>query len=528
MRCPLCDTENEQSAAACFTCGRAFDALTQGALLSNRYEVRRSVGSGGMGRVYEAFDRVLEEPVAIKVLRAELTGDAGIARRFISEIRLARKVTHPNVCRMHEYGEDSGLAYISMEYIRGRSLKDQLALRPLTRHEAFDVALQIGEGLAAIHGHGIVHRDFKSANIMVDEAGRAKILDFGIAKQAEGGMAGWTGDRVFGTPEYMSPEQAHGEPADARSDLYALACVVFEAFTGQPPFRGDTPLATLLKQLKEPPPLDEPGLGLPPALVHALAKALAKEPAQRFGTVAEFLDAMRAARDDGAAGVVDAPRPSYTIPIPRARFDTVTMLRAPTRLARGSRRGWAVAGVLLVAVAVSAALLAPSRSPAPASDATSTSAPPSTQSAVPSTTLAVAIRASAAVERPAARPASAGRSPETTPRDPERAPPSPAAVTVAALVTPPTSAPLPAPGPSAVPATGTLALIVVPEADVTVDGGSIGTVGRKDIPLAAGAHALEIVHPDYQPLPRRFTIRSGETLTLVLDLQEKGIRKAAR
>ena len=190
MRCPLCAAENDATAETCFTCGRAFDALTQGFVLAGRYEVRRLVGRGGMGRVYEAFDRVLEEPVAIKVLRAELTGDPEAARRFRHEIKMARRITHPRVCRIHEYGQADGFAYISMEYIAGRSLKECLAPGPVSFSDGFDLALQIADGLAAIHHHRIVHRDLKSANIMVDERGAVKILDFGIAKQTEGRNGG--------------------------------------------------------------------------------------------------------------------------------------------------------------------------------------------------------------------------------------------------------------------------------------------------------------------------------------------------
>jgi serine/threonine-protein kinase len=129
MRCPACQAENLDDADSCFTCGKALHALTLGTLLSGRYEVRRPLGRGGMGRVYLAFDRVLEEPVAIKVLRPELVGEPGMARRLRSEIKLARRVSHRNVCRIHEYGEDQEVAYISMEFIEGRNLKEVLRER---------------------------------------------------------------------------------------------------------------------------------------------------------------------------------------------------------------------------------------------------------------------------------------------------------------------------------------------------------------------------------------------------------------
>ena len=184
MICPACSAENEATAEACFTCGKALYALTQGAVLAGRYEIVSPLGQGGMGRVYKAYDRVLEEHVALKVLRPEFAREADMARRFLSEIKLARKVSHPNVCRIHEYGEEGGLRYISMEWIDGMSLKDYLRARRLTVADAFELALGAAGGLQAVHERGIIHRDFKTSNIMVDQRGRVRLLDFGIARVA--------------------------------------------------------------------------------------------------------------------------------------------------------------------------------------------------------------------------------------------------------------------------------------------------------------------------------------------------------
>ncbi len=546
MRCPLCDAENDAAAEACFTCGRAFDALTHGFVLSGRYEVRRPVGAGGMGRVYEAFDRVLEEPVAIKVLRSELTGDPEIARRFLHEIKLARKITHRNVCRIHEYGEVQGIAYISMEFISGRSLREHLAGRRRDLAEAFELCLQVAEGLKAIHEHGVVHRDLKSANIMVDARGVAKILDFGIAKQVDGTAGLTTGDRIFGTPEYMSPEQVEGGPADVRSDVYALGCVVFEVFTGRPPFRGDTPYATLLKHLKEPPPLDQVVLGLPRPLIGALAKALAKNRAQRFRTAAEFITALQAARDSLSSptlsGSLTLPT---TTPPPRGHVNTVTIFR-PLLHSRAARWGWAAAGAVVFALAALAGLSggsAPTGAAvtptAPAMDAppstlAATAPPPTTRAALaaapppslaPSLPTTTRSRNGVPPPRPAPPPPTASAAP--LPAANSTAPPQPVATPRATPVDVPIAAPPLATTP-ALPAAGTLTLIVVPDAEVVLDGDPIGVVGRRDIPLAAGPHALQVLHPEYEPLPRRLTIRAGETLTLLLDLQEKGIRRTPK
>jgi serine/threonine-protein kinase len=554
MRCPVCEAENDAAAASCFTCGRAFDALTRGLVLSGRYEIRKPVGSGGMGRVYEAFDRRLEEPVAIKVLRAELTREPDIQKRFVSEMKLARTVSHRNVCRIHEYNEDAGLAFISMEYIEGRSLKSLLRDRTLPYDEAYELSVQVAEGLAAIHEHGIVHRDFKTANIMVDGRGVAKILDFGIAKRLGEHTTGLTTDgQVFGTPEYMSPEQVEGGTVDARSDIYALGCVVYEIFVTRPPFVGETPYATLLKHLNDPPPLDPALLGLPPALLSLLARCLAKDPGLRFHTATDVIAALRRAKEKPN----EATQPSRTVPLaarpspaapaaPQASSDatpaeapagyTVTLMHLRA-LRKRVRLAWGLgaAGAVVLALAFGLRGGAPSNEPSPplTMPASAPAAP------VPANTLAVAPS-----EAPPPTPAPTS-APLTTPARASRGASATPAPTPAASATPlPIAATkvIPAPHPSAPPTTlaaeaaaappttvaaarGTLALIVVPDAEVEIDDQPIGLVSRRDVALATGPHALRVLHPLYEPLPRRFTIRAGETLTLLLDLQEKGIPK---
>jgi len=537
MRCPTCESENDEAAEACFTCGRAFDVLTRGVVLSGRYEVRRPVGAGGMGRVYEAFDRVLEEPVAIKVLRAELTRDPELARRFLSEIKLARKVSHRNVGRIHEYNEDAGVAFISMEYIEGPSLKALLLARRPAYPEAFDLALQVAEGLAAIHEHGIVHRDFKSGNIMVDGRGVAKILDFGIAKRVGENTTSLTGGgHVFGTPEYMSPEQVEGQKVDSRSDIYALGCVVYEIFTGRPPFIGETPYATLLKHIQEPPQLDPAVLGLPARLLATLSQALAKHPARRHASATAFITALLLAREDALGATNPAPPAPPPAPVPqpvRDRFssrslNTVTLLQLRALRARKGRVAWVAGAVVAVALAVGVSLQG-GVSPR-ASESRDTSGgqvpppvlPTPVPSLAPASPPAAAVPTTLTTPTATARAAVEGALPTATPRpSPPSTTPSRAQSGPAPVPTTLAAAPVPVP----VADTGTLTLILVPEAAVVLDDEAIGVVSRRDITLRAGPHALRILHPDYEPLPRRFTIRAGETLSLLLDLQEKGIPK---
>ena len=214
MLCPACQAPNDDTADACFTCGRAFAALTRGTLIAGRYEVLSPLGKGGMGMVYKAQDRMLDEAVAIKVLRSEFAHTAEMAKRFRHEIKLARKVSHRNVCRIYEYGEEQGVRYISMEFVEGTDLRQLMDERGgwLEVEEACEVALQAAEGLQAIHDVGIIHRDLKTTNIMRDSRGAVRLMDFGIAKVESTDLHGLTiTGQVMGTPEYMSPEQCFGE-----------------------------------------------------------------------------------------------------------------------------------------------------------------------------------------------------------------------------------------------------------------------------------------------------------------------------
>ena len=282
MICPSCHEQNDPLALVCFHCESplAGPSIRRGMVIGSRYEILKWLGRGGMGTVYKAYDRVLEEEVAVKVLRAEVAASTDLTRRFRSEIKLARRVRQPNVCAIHEYGEDGDLRYISMELINGTDLKRliQEAGRFETG-EAFRVVRQIAEGLKAIHAIGVIHRDLKTANIMLDDRGLVHVMDFGIAKQfgAEAAASATATGHILGTPEYMSPEQARGEPLDPRTDIYALGIVMFEIFTGDVPFHGDTPVATLFKQIQDPPPVGDPRL--PRSLSAVLEKPWRRTPA---------------------------------------------------------------------------------------------------------------------------------------------------------------------------------------------------------------------------------------------------------
>ena len=341
MTCPACRTPNDDAAISCAACGSALmpsmlATLKPGALVASRYEVMQFVGKGGMGVVVKARDRALDEVVALKVLRADLAESTEMDRRFRTEIKLARRVRHRNVCGIHEYGEDRGLRFISMEFIEGTDLRQILRETggPLP-HEAYEIVIQACEGLQAIHEAGIIHRDLKTSNIMRDQRGFVRLMDFGIAKDSSADMtAGATGTgQLIGTPEYMSPEQIRGDKLDFRSEIYSMGIVMFEVFTGRLPFQGDTPIATILKHLQEPPPLDGPEAArVPPELIPVLARALAKDRTAHQGSVPLLLEDLHAARTAsfpdgrGARGTGAVTRP----PAPRSQPASARVTAVPT------------------------------------------------------------------------------------------------------------------------------------------------------------------------------------------------------
>lgn len=360
MDCPSCQAENHSSARTCFACGAPLDpalaGLRTGALFASRFEILGSLGRGGMGMVYKARDQELGETVAVKVLRPDVARESGrVEHRFRAEIRLARRVRHQNVCSMYGDGEDRGLRYICMEFIDGENLaRVSRSGGGLPVDEAWDVILQVASGLRAIHQAGVVHRDLKTANLMRDRHQVVRVMDFGIAKHHEGTTGGGptvtaTG-ALMGTPEYMSPEQLRGEPVDFRSDLYSFGIVVFELFTGTLPFRGETPVATILRQLQDPPKLEVPRL--PSALRPVLRRALAKDPAERYANAEQ----MRAVLQDARRGVTPGPDPrdllGETRPVPRLQASEPAPV---TRIAAGLASVTALAWHLLSAGGVAGA-----------------------------------------------------------------------------------------------------------------------------------------------------------------------------
>ena len=457
-----------------------------------------------MGIVYKARDRSLDEEVAIKVLRPDFARDPLMAQRFKSEIRLARRVRHRNVCAIHDFGEADGLLYISMELIQGVDLKrivrEQGAL-PIDR--ACDVLLQVAAGLQAVHEAGIIHRDLKTPNILLEPNGVARLMDFGIAKRedSEGGVT-VTG-QVVGTPEYMSPEQAQGQKLDARTDVYSLGVVAYEVLTGRVPFRGETPISTILKHIHDPPPLDGPPADrLPLGLREVLRRALAKSPGERPSSASAFAEAIRGAR----APSLRQQRLSTEA------LEATTRVAAPAVRRRSRRRaGLAAAALAVLGIAGLWAWRSDrARTGSPADR------PPSSLAPSPSVVPAA----------PPPRRRRAGADGAASPdAHPDSGPRRPAADRDSSPARPPVSQPTPAATPTPVRVTGNglLQIGVRPWARVIVDGREVGTTPLDRIPLPAGRHVVGLRHPAYQPVERELLIAEGETARLIFDFAAEGV-----
>jgi serine/threonine protein kinase len=290
-------TESVQGARP--SLARAGDALRPGTLFANRYEVKELLGMGGMGVVYRAFDRELREAVAIKTLRPEALVGGGVAlERFKQEIRLARKIAHRNVVRTYDLGEVNGTYYLTMEFVEGTLLKQLISTRgPLPVPVTVTIGKQLCRALEVAHEQGVIHRDIKPQNMVVEPSGILKVMDFGIARLVSRATdQGLTQEGMsIGTPDYMSPEQLSGMELDARSDLYSAGVVLFECLTRRVPFEATTMYALIAKQLEEPPP-DPRTLNsaVPEGLAAAVLKAMAKEPKDRYQSAAEMHDALAA------------------------------------------------------------------------------------------------------------------------------------------------------------------------------------------------------------------------------------------
>jgi serine/threonine-protein kinase len=291
---PAMTTAPTQDARVAYRLG----VLTGGQVVLGRYTIEREIGRGGMGAVYLARDAALGEKVALKVISSVYAGDPDEASdRFRREVQAARKVTHGNVIRIHDLGEDGPLLFLSMEYIDGETLYARVKRQgPMSVPQAREVLSAVAEGVAAAHAAGVVHRDLKPHNVLLGARSVVKVIDFGLAKSTlQGlGMGGSTATGVIqGTPEYMAPEQVRGLATDARTDVYGLGATAYFVLTGRPPFQGESPIAIGFAQVHEtptPPRTLRPEV--PEAVSVAILKALAKDAKDRYVDAAAFRAAL--------------------------------------------------------------------------------------------------------------------------------------------------------------------------------------------------------------------------------------------
>lgn len=270
--------------------------IVKGQKINDRYEITRMIGEGGMANVYLAHDLILDRDVAVKVLRGDLSGDEKFVRRFQREAISASSLSHPNIVEMYDVGEDNGIYFIVMEYIDGKTLKSLIKKRKyLTLPEVVDIMLQLTSGLACAHDSYIIHRDIKPQNIMILEDGTVKITDFGIAMALNSNELTQT-NSVMGSVHYLPPEQANGNGATIKSDIYSLGILMYELLTGTLPFKGENAVEIAIKQMKESiPSLVKMDLGIPQSIENIVLKACAKNPKNRYDNVLEMREDLKVA-----------------------------------------------------------------------------------------------------------------------------------------------------------------------------------------------------------------------------------------
>ena len=297
--------------------------IMKGQKISDRYQIIKSIGEGGMANVYLAYDTILDRNVAVKVLRGDLSTDEKFVRRFQREALSASSLNHPNIVEVYDVGDDNGQYYIVMEYIEGKHLKELIKKRGhLTLTEVVDIMLQITDGMSVAHDSYIIHRDIKPQNIMILENGLVKITDFGIAMAMNATQLTQT-NSVMGSVHYLPPEQANGKGATLQSDIYSMGILMYELLTGKLPYRGENAVEIALKHLKEPlPSIREEIPSLPNSIENIIRKATAKNIKNRYADAREMHDDLLTCLDDSRA-----KEPPYDFKYSENNYDDTKMVK---------------------------------------------------------------------------------------------------------------------------------------------------------------------------------------------------------
>jgi serine/threonine-protein kinase len=321
-----------------------------GKTIADRYEVEKLVGHGGMSSVYKARDRLLERHVALKILHERFTSDDEFVERFKREARAVAQLSHPNIVTVIDRGEDAGRQYIVFEYIDGQNLKELVVRHGrLSVPEALELGAQMARALAFAHEHGLIHRDVKPQNVLLDGDGRARVTDFGIARSLD--VEGITlAGTVLGTADYIAPEQAGGRPVDAQTDVYSLGAVLFELLAGDVPFSGDNFVTVAMKHVNEPPPdLMQVRADVPARVADAIDRALEKDPRRRFPSMDAFAAELEACLAELERGADEADTEGRTAIAPAPG-------RRPARRRKSVSR-WAIATALIGLAAIAAVVV---------------------------------------------------------------------------------------------------------------------------------------------------------------------------
>jgi serine/threonine-protein kinase len=522
MNCSICDTPLPADSRFCMTCGadlsdpevstrtraavkELFEAIRTA--VEGHYEVTDMLGKGGMGAVFRAEDLKLGRTVAIKVLRPELAVDGSYIGRFEREARIAARLDHPNIIPVYAVEEVEGLHYFVMKYIAGKSLDELLTGEPWPVEQCRQLLWQVACGLGHAHQRGIIHRDVKPSNIMIDESGHAIVTDFGISKALQQATQYTSTGQVVGTPRYVSPEQAQSLPLNGRSDQYSLAVVGYQMLTGRLPFVAETPHALMFKHIYEAPPGARAARPeVPPELSDALQRAMAKEPSDRFATMEDFASAIWPERP------VRAGQPTPTVP-GFAELAAMISRRRP----RGAVLGAVSAGIAVMAIGAALAIGRGERNEAPEDTAVmvapvADSAPrPPVVPDTPATTVAAV--ESTDVTTPG----------ETVAADTATPPkPSPPARRKPTRTRTPASATEPQQPPPAE-RVGFLTVNAVPYGSVSIDGVEVGDTPIVRRRLPPGEHKVKITRAGHRPESTTVTITPDNEVrfsrTLIRDNQ---------